>query len=179
LWEPNREAARRLAKKIFPIVRRNVPAAELYLAGLDPSGFLRSLHHPEAGVHAIGRVEDSGKTIREAAVFAVPLRVGGGVRLKILEALANERPVVTTPVGAEGIPLAPGRHALIADRNEEIAEGIVSLLSEPERAAEVAREGRLLVEERFGWDNVVDRLEALLIRIGGGDRSGRPKAIIS
>ena len=93
---------------IWPRVRRRLPAAGLILAGNDPTGEMRALADPAAGVEARGFVEDVGATTREAAVCLAPLRFGGGIRLKVLEALANERPVVGTPSGLEGLALRAG-----------------------------------------------------------------------
>jgi glycosyltransferase involved in cell wall biosynthesis len=92
----------------------------------------------------------------------VPLRVGGGVRIKILEALANERPLVTTSLGAEGLGLTPGTHALFADDEDAFAAAVVRLLEHEDEARRVALAGRGLVEERYAWPRILDRLETLL-----------------
>ncbi|MBN1826478.1 MAG: glycosyltransferase [Candidatus Eisenbacteria bacterium] len=161
-WEPNRQAARWLAQEIFPRIRRAAPDAELRLAGEDPDSAIAPLHDPGRGIRVLGHIEDAATTIQGAAIFAVPLRVGGGVRLKILEAMANERPVVSTTLGAEGIPYVSGEHLLEADGEEAIAAGIILLIRDRERAARIARAGRELVEKKFGWDRIVERLEAFL-----------------
>ncbi|MFH1277258.1 MAG: glycosyltransferase family 4 protein [Candidatus Eisenbacteria bacterium] len=167
-WAPNREAARWLADAVFPIVRRAVPSAELRIAGDDPNGTVGDLHRPESGIHVLGRVDDAAETVRAAAIFVVPLRVGGGVRLKILEAMANERPVVSTALGVEGIPCRNGEHLLVADDAESIAGGIVSLIRDEGAAASIARAGRSLVEREFGWNRIVERLEAILLETARG-----------
>lgn len=167
-WQPNRQAARWLVEEIFPRVRDKVSEAVLKLAGEDPAGTMARFHRPDACIHVLGRVEDPGRTMREAAVFIVPLLVGGGVRLKILEALANERPVATTTIGCEGIPLVDGENAVIADDARSLADETAALLRDPERAERLARAGRRLVEEEFGWDAIVERLEGI-IRESAGD----------
>jgi len=161
-WEPNREAVRRLAATIYPAIRSRIPGAKLLIAGEDPDGRMRSLHDPIAGIHVLGRVEDSRLTIREAAIFLVPLRIGSGVRLKILEAFANERPVVSTSLGCEGIPVEHGYHLIIADDDDSFIESVLGLIGDPERTGRIAAAGRALAEREYGWDRIVERLEGIL-----------------
>jgi glycosyltransferase involved in cell wall biosynthesis len=87
-----------------------------------------------------------------AAVFVVPLRVGGGTRLKIYEALAMEHPLVSTTIGAEGLPLEDGKHMLVADDAAGFAQAVLSLLEDPARATAMGRTSAAYVRENFGWD---------------------------
>lgn len=161
-WEPNVQAARWLVEKIFPCIREKVPDAVLRIAGDDPRGRVKRLHDPEKGVHVLGYVKDSKETVRDTAIFLVPILVGGGVRLKILEALANERAVVSTALGGEGLPFQHDRHLLLADTPDSFAEAAITLLHDPEHAARLARDGRRLVEEEYGWDRIVERVEGII-----------------
>jgi glycosyltransferase involved in cell wall biosynthesis len=158
-WAPNRDAARWLAEDIFPSLRHRIPAASLLLAGEDPDGRIASLHDPAQGVFVLGRVESARETIREAALFVVPLRVGSGVRLKILEAMANERPVLSTTMGFEGFPFDRDKHLVVADDAEAFAERAAFLLSNADEAGTIASAGRAMVEEKFAWERVVPRFE--------------------
>ncbi|HMB69732.1 MAG TPA: glycosyltransferase family 4 protein [bacterium] len=164
-WPPNRDAVRWLLREIWPRVRRRLPDARLVLAGNDPSGEMRALADPAAGVEARGFVEDVAATTREAAVCLAPLRFGGGIRLKVLEALANERPVVGTTPGLEGLELTPGEHVTLADDAEGLAGAMAELLQDPERAARQARAGRAHVEETCSWDAVARRMEATFLEL--------------
>jgi glycosyltransferase involved in cell wall biosynthesis len=95
----------------------------------------------------------------EASVYVVPLRIGGGTRLKIFEALSMAKAVVSTTVGAEGLPLAPGRHFLQADDPPGFAGAVTSLLLDSARRREIGAAGRRLVEARYSWSQVVDEFE--------------------
>ncbi len=163
-WEPNRDAARWLVREIFPRIRSTAPGTTLTLAGDDPTGAMADLHAPSRGVDVRGRVADPGETVREHAVVLVPMRLGGGVRLKILEAFANERPVVTTSLGCEGLPVEDGVHLLIADDAIRFAKSVTSVLRDRAGGFALAAAGRELVESRFGWDRIVGRLDEILAK---------------
>src|SRR5262249_40479998 len=92
-------------------------------------------------------------------VYVVPLRIGGGTRLKIFEALAMAKAVVSTRVGAEGLPLEPGKHFALADQPTDFARKIVSLLRDPQRRKTLGEAGRSLVEEHFSWTKVASEFE--------------------
>jgi glycosyltransferase involved in cell wall biosynthesis len=162
LYPPNRDAARWLAREIWPRVRSRHPQARLVLAGTDPMRRIARLADPSLGIETPGFVEDAVAVTRQATLTVVPLRIGGGVRLKILEALANERPLVTTPLGAEGLSLTPGEHALTAESAEDFADAVSGLLADPARARALAVAGRERVEALYSWDEVIGRLEAAL-----------------
>jgi glycosyltransferase involved in cell wall biosynthesis len=98
----------------------------------------------------------------EASVYVVPLRIGGGTRLKIFEALAMGKAVVSTTIGAEGLPLTPGLHALLADDPANFAHAVVSLIRDEERRQKLGSAGRQLVEERYSWPQVTLEFEAYL-----------------
>jgi glycosyltransferase involved in cell wall biosynthesis len=135
-----------------------VPAATLTVVGRNPSARLRALA-AAAGVHVTGLVDDVRPHMAEAAVYVVPLRIGGGTRLKIFEALSMAKAVVSTAVGAEGLPLAPGQHFLQADDPDGFAAAVTSLLRDSARRRAIGGAGRRLVEERYSWSKVVDEFE--------------------
>jgi glycosyltransferase involved in cell wall biosynthesis len=113
------------------------------------------------GVRITGTVADVRPYVAEAAVFVVPLRIGGGTRLKILEALAMGKAVVATTIGAEGLPIVDGEHFVAANSPTEIAHAVVSLLRDPARRNALGHAGRKLVEQRHSWERVADEFEHL------------------
>jgi glycosyltransferase involved in cell wall biosynthesis len=114
------------------------------------------------GIWVTGTVDDVRRFVQPAAVYVVPLRVGGGSRLKILEAMAMGRPVVSTTIGAEGIDVVDGRHVALADDPTAFAAAVLALLDDAARGDAMAREGRALVEARYGWDALAMRFGAAI-----------------
>jgi len=157
-WYPNEDGIVHFIDAVLPRIRRSVPAASLTVVGRNPSDRLRSAA-AAAGVQVTGLVDDVRPHMAEAAVYVVPLRIGGGTRLKIFEALSMAKAVVSTAVGAEGLPLAPGRHFLQADDPAAFAEAVTSLLRNPARRHAIGAAGRGLVEARYSWSKVVDEFE--------------------
>ena len=157
-WYPNEDGIVHFIDAVLPRIRRSVPAASLTVVGRNPSDRLRSAA-AAAGVQVTGLVDDVRPHMAEAAVYVVPLRIGGGTRLKIFEALSMAKAVVSTAVGAEGLPLAPGRHFLQADDPAAFAEAVTSLLRNPARRHAIGVAGRGLVEARYSWSKVVDEFE--------------------
>lgn len=148
-YRPNADAAVALARDILPLVRRSVPDADLEIVGRQPSADVLALHAPDEGVNVIGPVPDVRPHLDAAGVLVVPLRSGGGTRLKILEAMAAGLPVVTTPKGAEGIDLVDGEDALLASTTGELASACIALMRDPSAADRIGAAGRRLVERRY------------------------------
>jgi glycosyltransferase involved in cell wall biosynthesis len=160
-WYPNEDAIVYFAEHVWPILRAARPSVSLTVVGRHPSARLAALAKT-AGITLTGTVDDVRPFVDEAAVYVVPLRVGGGTRLKILEALAMGKPVVSTTVGAEGLTLVPGRHYLVADGAEAFARTVLDLLDAPAVRASLGQAGRRLVEERHSWDRVAADFERSL-----------------
>jgi glycosyltransferase involved in cell wall biosynthesis len=158
-WHPNEDAVFHFADNILPRIRAEVPDAALTVVGRNPSGRLRDLAANRAGITVTGTVEDVRPSVGEAAVYVVPLRAGGGTRLKILEALSMSKAVVSTTVGAEGLALESGRHFIAADDPGHFADEVVALLRNPERRARLGQEGRSLVETQNSWETVARDFE--------------------
>lgn len=153
-WLPNDDAIRYFADDILPIVRRKVPKVSLTIVGRNPSPYLTELSKKDLSINVTGRVDDVRPYMEKAAVYVVPLRIGGGTRLKIYEAMAMEKPIVSTTVGAEGLPLQDGAGLLLADNAHSFAEAIVKLLKEPELAQRIGSRAARAVRESFGWHRV-------------------------
>jgi glycosyltransferase involved in cell wall biosynthesis len=151
-YRPNYLAARFLADQVFPLIRREVLDVTCHLAGKTNDRDYSELHRPAEGVYMHGFVEDVRPHFEESQVLVVPLSVGSGTRIKILEAMATGTPVVSTAIGAEGLDCAHGQNILIADRASDLAAAVVGLLRDPEQAFRIGVAGRSLVEERYSWD---------------------------
>jgi glycosyltransferase involved in cell wall biosynthesis len=160
-WFPNEDAVMYFTDAILPRIRQEIPNVSLTVVGRNPSARLRAMA-AKAGIQVTGTVDDVRPYVAEAAVYVVPLRVGGGTRLKIFEALAMEKAVVSTTVGAEGLPLIPGQHFLQADDPANFSHAVVSLLRDAERRHRIGSAGRRLVEERYSWPQVACEFEAYL-----------------
>ncbi|HYV84809.1 MAG TPA: glycosyltransferase [Patescibacteria group bacterium] len=157
-WHPNEDAVLHFLGSILPVVRREIPGVTFTVVGRNPGPRLRALAGEE-GVGVTGTVPDVRPYLAPAALCVVPLRVGGGTRLKIFEALAMGKAVVSTSVGAEGLPLVDGVHYLRADAPANFARAVVLLLRDPERRAALGDAGRALVETRHAWAQVADEFE--------------------
>lgn len=157
-WHPNEDAVLHFADVILPRVRAEVPEATFTVVGRNPTARVRQLAD-RAGITVTGTVDDVRPFIADAAVYVVPLRAGGGTRLKIFEALAMARPVVSTTVGAEGLGITAGRHYLAADDPEGFAAATVSLLRDTNRRHAIGDAGRRLVETCYAWPSIAHSFE--------------------
>jgi glycosyltransferase involved in cell wall biosynthesis len=162
---PNRDAARLLCERIWPAVSPRLPGWRLVLAGRGSDAFLADLARAPEGVEATGFVDDLTPLFRSSRIFAAPLTEGGGIKIKILEAMARGIPVVTTPIGAEGITGREDDLVGWAEDPPSFAETLVHTAHHPAEAVERAGRARAHVEEHFSWEAVVGRLE----RIYAGD----------
>lgn len=153
-WEPNVAAARFLAHEALPRVREAVPDAQLQIVGKNPTREARALGRLE-GVEVIGRVADVRPYLDAAHVLAVPLEVGGGTRLKILEAFAAGLPVVSTPVGCEGLEVKHLEHLWISSRRD-FADGLRTVLTDKALGGFLASRARPLAWRVYDWSIVGD-----------------------
>jgi sugar transferase (PEP-CTERM/EpsH1 system associated) len=159
-YRPNVDAVLWFVEAVLPRILAQTPDAHFYIVGQRPHSRLdRLAGHP--AVTITGRVPDVRPYIAGASVYVVPLRIGGGTRLKVLEAMAMGRPMVSTRLGCDGFPFTDGQQVLFADEPEAFAEAVVRLLRDREAAARLGRAARAYVEAHFGWDAIVPRLEAL------------------
>jgi sugar transferase (PEP-CTERM/EpsH1 system associated) len=176
-WQPNADAVVWFAQRVLPLIRRERPRARFLVVGRDPSPALVSRLAAEPGVSFTGTVDDVRPHLAQAALIVVPLRVGSGTRLKILEAWAMAKPVLSTTLGAEGLPGLDGEHLVLADEPEQMAARALELLSDPGRAEQLGMAGRQVAEAQFSWKRISERLvaayEAVLAGPTPATRSGR------
>lgn len=178
-YRPNLDGAHYLIDDIWPLVRDRYPDARLRLTGRTHGVDTRSLMRP--GVELLGEVPDIRPYVSVAAVVAVPIRIGGGTRLKVVEGLAMGKAMVSTAVGCEGVAVRDGEHLLLADDAPAFASRISDLFENPVLGNELGRAGRRLIETRYSWDLASARLEALYQQITGEvpGRSIQPELVVA
>ncbi|MBI4497829.1 MAG: glycosyltransferase [Chloroflexi bacterium] len=156
-YRPNVDAITWFCTHVLPRVRERVPDVRLTIVGRDPTAAVRALAGPSVTV--TGAVTDDLPYFQRASAFVLPMRYGGGVRLKLLQALACGLPVVSTPLGTDGVAACHGEHLLLAERPEEFAQAVVRVLADPALAARLGRSGRALVAERYTWEAAASLVE--------------------
>jgi sugar transferase (PEP-CTERM/EpsH1 system associated) len=156
--EPNIDAVTWFARAVWPIVACQCPETDFTVVGSRPSVAIKKLASDR--VKIVADVPDVRPYLSQASVFVVPMRVGGGIRLKILEALAMKKAIVSTSIGCEGIALADGTHLLIADNESDFAKKTIQLLRNPRLGAELGENGYRVVTERYSWESVAGSFEA-------------------
>jgi polysaccharide biosynthesis protein PslH len=150
-WFPNRDALEFFAQDVLPILRTRVPDVHITWAGRS-SEEERIAYREKYGIELTGYLDDIRPTVAAAACYIVPLRVGGGTRLKILDAWSMGKAIVSTSVGCEGLVTADGENILIRDDPATFAEAIAQVLLDPALRERLGRAGRIGVEERYSWD---------------------------
>lgn len=156
-YYPNIEAVLSFARRCWPFIKAEMPEATWVVAGREPSPEIRKLGNI-SGITVTGTVSDVRPYLAASAVAIVPLHIGGGTRLKILEAFAMRKAVVSTSLGCEGLAVAAGKHLLIADRPAAFVQAVLALLKNPEECSTLGNAGRKLVEEEYSWEHCGARL---------------------
>lgn len=155
-WLPNEDAIRYFMQEIMPLIKKTVPDATLTVVGRNPPASLSEWARRDPSLIVTGRVEDVRPFIERSAAYVVPLRIGGGTRLKIFEALAMGKAVVSTTVGAEGLPVANGSDLLLADEPQEFAAAVVRVLTDSSYADKLGTTGGNTVRQHYGWRRVAE-----------------------
>ncbi|MFN7948943.1 MAG: glycosyltransferase [Blastocatellia bacterium] len=163
-WMPNEDAMIWFAGQILPRIAEALPGVVLTIVGRHPSRRLLELSRRHLRVFVTGRVDDVRPYIDRAAAYVVPLRVGGGTRLKIFEAMAMGKPVISTAVGAEGLPVRDGVDVLLADQPEAFAQSVIRVLTDEVLAHRLGREARAVVCEQFGWQQAAEKFARICER---------------
>ena len=163
-WYPNEDAVAFFADEVLPSIQSKVPNVQFSIVGGNPSARVQKLAEQE-GVTVTGRVPEIKPYFAEATVFVVPLRIGSGTRLKILEALAMGKAIVSTSVGAEGLDLRDGEEIFIADEPAAFADAVTRLLTDAELRRRTGENGRARVEQDYDWRSIGEKLHALYTQI--------------
>jgi len=150
-WPPNIDGIEWFIREIYPHIRARQSGVVLDVVGARPPQELIDLSSNGTGINVTGYVRDTRPYLEQAGVFIVPLRAGGGMRVKILEALAQGLPVVSTTLGCEGIAVEPGRHLFIADNPQDFAQATLRVLENKNLADELGRNGRRLIETNYDY----------------------------
>jgi sugar transferase (PEP-CTERM/EpsH1 system associated) len=163
-WLPNEDGMTYFCREILPRIRQSEPDATLSIIGRAPTPAVKKLAEIP-GVEVTGRVDDVRPHIAKGAVYVVPLRIGGGTRLKIFEAMSMAKAVVSTTVGAEGLPVSNGRDIDIADEPARFAHAVVHLMRDGDARRAMEAAARRLVVEHYDWSAVALDFENALLRV--------------
>jgi glycosyltransferase involved in cell wall biosynthesis len=165
--DPNRDAVRYFHESIWPRVKKEVPEAIFYVVGKDPSRDLLEMARSDPSVVVTGTVDDVRPYFERAKVFVNPVRIGGGFRGKILEAMSMGLPIVTTSLGAEGVSAEDGKDMIVVDEPGDFAAATVSLLRDDGLCQNLGARARSMALENFSWEKGAEELERVLLEVTG------------
>lgn len=160
-WRPNQDGVKYFIEEIFPLIKRRIPDATFTVVGRKPPEWLVALAEQVSGVTVTGTVDDVRPYIASSALYVVPLRVGGGSRLKILEAMAMEKVVLSTVVGAEGLDVEEGKQILLRDSPMDFADAACEVLNSPGSFSSYGNAGRTLILESYTWDAIAKVMDSV------------------
>jgi len=161
-WFPNEDAVIYFIKNIYPLIKKEEPEAKFWIVGEGPSEKIRKLASQDKSLMVTGLVEDVRLFLGRASVFVVPLRIGSGTRLKILEAMAMGKPIVSTSLGCEGLEVRHKENIVVADNPEDFANAVILLLKNKSRCRKLGENARKLVETKYDWEVVFGELDRLI-----------------
>jgi glycosyltransferase involved in cell wall biosynthesis len=150
----NKDAVMHLINDIWPRIKQSVPEAVFNVIGQDPPEDLISISKRDESIKVHGFVDDIRPYVAKSAVYVVPLRVGGGTRLKVLDSLSQGKAMVSTSIGCEGIDVTDGLNIHIEDDNRAFADRVIELLNNPQRRQELGAEARKLAEQKYAWPSI-------------------------
>jgi glycosyltransferase involved in cell wall biosynthesis len=175
-WLPNQDSFWWFYREIVPLLVESISDVSISVAGSNPPKEIMAVRHPNVSV--LGFVPDIQETMRRNAVCVVPLRVGSGIRIKLLEMFAMGKAVVSTPVGCEGLDVADGRELLVAETPTAFADAVVRVLWDPPLRESIGRSAREFVLRSHTWDGIAAQWEGVLqetIRRCENPREGSPR----
>jgi glycosyltransferase involved in cell wall biosynthesis len=164
-WLPNDDAMSFFIRDIYPEIKDEVPGVTLTVAGRNPSPGLREEASRDPSINVTGTVEDIRPFVHEAMVMIVPLRIGGGTRIKIFEGMAMGIPVVSTSIGAEGLPVTHGDNILLADKTDAFAAETVRLINDNDLRKKIAGTALQMVNRECSWEAVTRIFESYCIEL--------------
>lgn len=161
-WMPNEDAVAYFVRDIFPLIRKRIPEASLCVVGRHPTARLKMLAARERQISLTGWVEDVRPYVARSAVCIVPLRIGSGTRIKIYEAMAMGKAIVSTSIGAEGLPVSDGENIVLADDPVQFADAVVYLLRDASERRRLGTAARAFVAGTCTWQKATESLERAL-----------------
>jgi polysaccharide biosynthesis protein PslH len=167
-WLPNADAVAYFCREVWGRIREALPEAQFFAVGKAPTDEMQS-YHGRDGITITGRVPEVQPFIARASVYVVPLRIGGGTRLKILEAMGMGKAIVSSSIGCEALDIKPGRDLCVADGPDAFATTAIELAADAARRRELGAAGRQRVEERYGWEAIGARMNAFYRTLVDGD----------
>jgi glycosyltransferase involved in cell wall biosynthesis len=173
-WLPNEDAIFYFVEAILPLLKPQCPELVLEVVGRNPSRKLQALAENEKSLRLTGWVEDIRPFLARGSVCIVPLRIGGGTRLKIFEAMAMGKATVSTTVGAEGLPVQNGENILLADTPDQFAYSVLSLLHDAKRRRQLGTAARILVEENYSWPKIAESFSRILQQVVDTHKAATP-----
>ncbi|MET0109305.1 MAG: glycosyltransferase family 4 protein [Candidatus Thiodiazotropha sp.] len=154
----NKDAVMYLISDIWPLVKVKIPDIKFYIIGQDPPKELTNIASDDNAIKVLGYVDDIRPFVAKSAIYVVPLRVGGGTRLKVLDALAQGKAIVSTSIGSEGIEVTDRTNIYLEDTSEGFASSIIQLINDDAKRKELGRQARKLAEEKYAWPSIAEGL---------------------
>jgi glycosyltransferase involved in cell wall biosynthesis len=170
-WMPNIDSVVFFCREIFPRLKQEFPNVTLTIIGRNPPTQVKELAANDSSIRVTGTVPDVRPLLAEAEVMIVPLRIGGGTRIKIFEAMASGIPVVSTRIGAEGLPVTHGENILLADTPTDFARVVADLFVQPDLRGRMGQAGLELVRKHYSWESVTSVFEKYCLDLCGGGKS--------
>ncbi|MDD5020326.1 MAG: glycosyltransferase [Candidatus Omnitrophica bacterium] len=167
-WLPNSDALEYFCRDVLPLIWQKKPDVAFYVVGKNPGPSILKLGQADKRIIVTGSVADVRPYVERAKVFVVPLRIGGGTRLKILEAMSMRKAIVSTTLGAEGIEIRDGQNIVLADTPQDFADKVCRLLDDESERSVLGESGRELVKERYDWRVVGRKLNEALMDLAAG-----------
>jgi glycosyltransferase involved in cell wall biosynthesis len=166
-WAPNHDAMDYFYRDILPIIRAEEPDVETWMVGRNPSPALSRLVNGDPNIHLTGRVDDVRPFMNRSSIYVLPMRTGSGTRLKVFEAMASGKAIVSTPIGAEGLPVTDGENLLLAENAVEFAKAVIRLIRNVDLRRHIETSARAFADRGFSWRAATDQLEeAIMAAIG-------------
>jgi glycosyltransferase involved in cell wall biosynthesis len=156
-YYPNTKAAVDFVNNVFPKIKIEIPEIKFYIVGKEPPKEVKALEKTE-GVTVTGYVNDVREYLGNADAAVIPLQIGGGTRLKILEAMSMKVPVVSTVLGAEGLEVKDGTNILIAESDDDFARKVIRVIKDKNLSKQLTDSGRILMEEKYDWEKIGNKL---------------------
>jgi len=161
-WLPNQDAVDYFVGEIYPKIKAKAADARFYIVGRRPPEKIMNLAEQDSSITVTGTVDDIRPYVDKARVYIVPIRIGGGTRIKIYEALAQKKAIISTAIGAEGLPLEDGKHIIIADDPDCFADAVLRLLDDNDLNTRIGENGYSLVNEKYSWEKVAGNISRAL-----------------